>query len=53
MDKETGMIDINIPNFDKGGIDSFFPKQYIISNAADQASFFEEMIFINCESYMK
>jgi len=26
MDKDTGNIDVNIPNFEKGGIDSFFPK---------------------------
>ena len=47
------MIDVSIPDFGIGGIDAFFPKSFVISNAEGQAQFFEELVFINCESYLK
>jgi len=32
-DKDTGMVDVGIQDFGIGGIDAFFPKSFVISNA--------------------
>ena len=44
---------ITIPDFGKHGVDSFFPKSFVISNIHDQALFFEETVFNHCECYLK
>ena len=47
------MKKINIKDYSIGGVDSFFPKCFIISNMQDQNPFFEEMVLISCESFLK
>lgn len=31
-DKETGIANISMKNFERAGVDAFFPKSFIISN---------------------
>jgi hypothetical protein len=45
--------DISIRDYSVAGVDSFFPKCFILSNIADQGNFFGEMVFIAAESYLK
>lgn len=51
--ESTEISSISIPEFEKHGIDSFFPKSFVISNIHDQAMFFEETVFNTCECYLK
>lgn len=51
--ESTEVSTISIPEFEKHGIDSFFPKSFVISNIHDQAMFFEETVFNTCECYLK
>lgn len=51
--ESTEVSTISIPGYEKHGIDSFFPKSFVISNIHDQALFFEEMVFNTCEAYLK
>lgn len=53
FDKETGQSSISIRDFDQGGIDAFFPKQFVISNLQDQGNFYQEMLMIQVESGLK
>lgn len=52
-DKNTGVSDIKIRDYSVAGVDSFFPKCFVLSNLADQGNFFAEMVFIAAESYLK
>jgi len=52
-DKETGCANISLFDFERSGVDSFFPKSFIISNIYDQAMCFEEMVFNASTSYLK
>jgi len=50
---KSGVAEIKLKGYSEGGIDSFFPKSFIISNINEQGLFFEEMVFNTCESYIK
>ena len=50
---ETGIAKLAIEGFDVAGIDSFFPRQYIISQLDGQAQFFEDMVFQASEAFLK
>lgn len=53
VDKNTGVSSIKIRDYSIGGVDSFFPKSFVLSNMAEQGKFFGEMVFITAESYLK
>ena len=52
-EKASGLCNINIKDYSVGGIDSFFPKSFVISNHEEQTLFFEEMVFLQIESHLK
>ena len=53
LTNKEGEAEISIPGFDKHGVDSFFPKSFVVTNIQDQCLFFEEMVLNSCEAYLK
>lgn len=52
-DQETGEADVRIKHYAEHGVEAFFPRCYIISHVMGQALFFEDLIYTQCESYVK
>ena len=53
LTNQEGNAQIKIPGYDKFGIDSFFPKSFVVTQMLDHDLFFEEMILNSCEAYLK